>query len=172
MKHFTHSLIFLLLLLLISCSNSEDNKDEKRIIATKEDMVNVNRFMVSQDKALIEAYIKRRGWKMTKTESGLYYSVVERGPGDKIFEGDKVRISYRIELLDGTECYNSEKDGIKDISVGESDSETGLHEALQHLCIGDKAIVILPPHLAYGVMGDEKRIPPRSVIVYYLEVFK
>jgi FKBP-type peptidyl-prolyl cis-trans isomerase len=35
---------------------------------------------------------------------------------------------------------------------------------------GDKARFILPPHIAHGLLGDENRIPPRSVIVYEVEL--
>jgi FKBP-type peptidyl-prolyl cis-trans isomerase len=34
---------------------------------------------------------------------------------------------------------------------------------------GEKAFVILPPHLAFGLTGTEQ-IPPYSILVYDLEV--
>jgi FKBP-type peptidyl-prolyl cis-trans isomerase len=36
--------------------------------------------------------------------------------------------------------------------------------------VGDKARLILPPHLAHGLLGDENRIPARSIIVYEIEL--
>ena len=35
---------------------------------------------------------------------------------------------------------------------------------------GDKARFIIPPHLAYGLLGDENRIPARSIIIYQVEL--
>jgi FKBP-type peptidyl-prolyl cis-trans isomerase len=35
---------------------------------------------------------------------------------------------------------------------------------------GDKARFVIPPHLAYGLLGDENRIPARAIIVYQLEL--
>jgi FKBP-type peptidyl-prolyl cis-trans isomerase len=34
---------------------------------------------------------------------------------------------------------------------------------------GDKSKVILPPHLAFGLTGDEK-VPPMSTLVYDLKI--
>ena len=37
---------------------------------------------------------------------------------------------------------------------------------------GDAARFILPPYLAFGLLGDENKIPPRSTIVYNVEMLK
>jgi FKBP-type peptidyl-prolyl cis-trans isomerase len=54
--------------------------------------------------------------------------------------------------------------------VGQGEVEPGLDEGIRLLHSGDKARFILPPHLAYGLIGDENKIPARSVIVYDLTV--
>ncbi|MGC8803131.1 MAG: FKBP-type peptidyl-prolyl cis-trans isomerase, partial [Bacteroidales bacterium] len=54
--------------------------------------------------------------------------------------------------------------------IGTGQIERGLDEGLTHLHIGDSAVFILPPHLAYGVVGDGKCIPPRSCIVYQVRI--
>ena len=35
---------------------------------------------------------------------------------------------------------------------------------------GDKAKAIIPSHLAYGFIGDEKQIPKRATLIYDIEV--
>ncbi len=37
---------------------------------------------------------------------------------------------------------------------------------------GDRAVFIMPPHLAAGLPGDGDKIPAHSVIVYEVEVLK
>ena len=54
--------------------------------------------------------------------------------------------------------------------VALDDVEAGLHEGIQKLAIGDKAIFILPAHLAHGVSGDQSAIPPQSPLVYDIEL--
>ena len=48
--------------------------------------------------------------------------------------------------------------------------ESGLHEALKYLKVGDKAIIILPHFAAHGILGDMNKIPPLSTVVYDIEV--
>jgi FKBP-type peptidyl-prolyl cis-trans isomerase len=37
---------------------------------------------------------------------------------------------------------------------------------------GAEAIFIMPPFLAYGLIGDGKMIPPRAVIVYNVNILQ
>jgi len=39
-----------------------------------------------------------------------------------------------------------------------------------HLKRGDAAIIILPSHLAFGLLGDQDMIPPRSTVIYEIEI--
>ncbi len=50
-------------------------------------------------------------------------------------------------------------------------AETGKHE-VEMMREGEKARFIIPPHLAYGLLGDEKQIPARSIIVYEVELLE
>jgi len=36
--------------------------------------------------------------------------------------------------------------------------------------VGDEAIIIIPSHLGYGLLGDNKKIPQRSTIIYEIEI--
>ena len=136
----------------------------------KESLIRVNKYLIDKDKEVIENYIERREWKMKSTKSGLWYMIYEKGRGEKIEEGYLVSINYSIHLLDGTLCYHSDDTGPKHFIVGSGGIEIGLDEGIRMLRMGDKARFILPPHLAYGLIGDENMIPARSVIVYDLEV--
>jgi FKBP-type peptidyl-prolyl cis-trans isomerase len=42
-------------------------------------------------------------------------------------------------------------------------------EGIKMLKPGGDAVFILPPFLAYGIVGDGKAIPPRSILVYELK---
>ena len=79
-------------------------------------------------------------------------------------------LDYRLELLDGTHLYSSTTDGLKRFIVDQSEAELGLHEAVKLLHPGDSARLVLPPHLAFGLMGDGNRIPKRATLVYHLKI--
>ena len=133
---------------------------------------NVNRFLVEKDKERIKSFVDRRNWEMKTTESGLWYQIFTDKNGEKINNGDKVKINYEIRLLDGTLCYTSDSTGAKEFIVGRNESMMGLQEGIKLLSEGDRARLIIPPHLGYGLIGDEKRIPARAVLVYTLHVLE
>lgn len=136
----------------------------------KEQLMGANRQLLERDTELIRKYIARRGWEMQTTSSGLYYFVYEAGEGEPAQNGDIIRMNYRLSLLDGTLCYTSDEDGPLVFRVGKGGVESGLEEAALLLRRGDKARLILPPFLAHGLTGDQNKIPPRTVIVYEVEV--
>ena len=96
--------------------------------------------------------------------------IYEKGRGDSIADGDVIIIDYELSLLDGTICYNTDTLGAETIIVGHDNMETGLYEGLLLLHQGDKARLIMPPHLAHGLLGDNNKIPSRSIIIFDLNV--
>lgn len=119
----------------------------------------------------INAYIKAHGYAMKTTGSGLRFMYLkENAGGEKIINGMEITLIFKVWLLDGTLCYDSEVSGKKKFIVGADHLETGIHEAVQLMHKGEKAMVILPSHLAFGLIGDRKKIPPKSAVVYSLEI--
>jgi FKBP-type peptidyl-prolyl cis-trans isomerase FkpA len=161
--------ILLLLYYMISC-NSAKEKPVNQQAPGKDDMAELNKYMVQKDRERIMNYIERKGLEMTESPSGLWYQIKSEGSGDYFRDNDKVVIDYECCLLDGTRCYSSEENGPKEVILGKSEVEAGLNQGLRMLKPGGKATFILPPFLAFGLVGDGKRIPSRSVIVYNIIV--
>lgn len=160
-----------LFLFMTSCRKEKDRRYSGGDIREKKEMlVRVNKYLVKKDVELIESYIQRRGWTMELTESGLFYEIFEHGNGDKAANGKMATINYTVSLLDGTVCYNSEGQGPKKFVLGHNTEESGLEQGILMMQEGDKGRFILPPHLAHGLLGDENRIPARSIIVYEVEL--
>ncbi|HTA60983.1 MAG TPA: FKBP-type peptidyl-prolyl cis-trans isomerase, partial [Bacteroidia bacterium] len=80
------------------------------------------------------------------------------------------KVNYKVSLLDGTLCYSSETKGSKEFLVGADKVESGIHEGVQLMHLHDKALFILPAHLAFGLVGDRDKIPPKVAVVYTIEV--
>lgn len=164
----------LILLMLASCIQAPEKENPPEITPEeeKEMMLRVNKFLVRKDIELIERYADRRGWDMEVTETGLFYDIYHPTEGIPVEAGMRIRMDYRISLLDGTLCYSSDKDGPKEFQLGRSQEISGLEQGLEMMREGEKARFIIPPHLAYGLLGDEKRIPARSIIVYEVELLE
>jgi hypothetical protein len=135
----------------------------------RDQLVDINKELIIKDRERILAYIGRKGLELDETETGLWYKIEVPGTGS-IEPGDEVIIEYELSLLDGTLCYSSEKDGALTFTVDRSDIPAGLNEGIQLLGSGGKAMLIIPSYIGYGMIGDETRIPARSVLVYRLQV--
>ncbi len=163
--------ILVILFALVSC------KDKQRISNVnsrpgKNEMADLNKFLVEKDRERIKNYIERKNLKMSESPTGLWYEIIKEGNGKTITENDKVVMDYECSLLDGTKCYSSSDLGPKMIIVGRTDIEAGLNEGLRLLKPGAQAIFIIPPFLAYGLIGDRKMIPSRAVIVYNVNILQ
>ena len=157
--------------LLFSCGNP-DVKKKKDINPDqfKEQLVKVNKYEVEKESDEINQYIAHHNWQMEKSGTGLRYMFLKKGEGKQAQSGDEVKVNYRISLMDGTECYSSDKDGAYEFKVEGDAIESGLHEAIQLMHVGDKAKFILPSYMAHGLHGDDANIPPLSSIVVDLEL--
>jgi FKBP-type peptidyl-prolyl cis-trans isomerase FkpA len=142
--------------------------DSKKL---KENIVNVNKPAVVMESDEINAWVKSHGYAMKTTGTGLRYLVFkEKKKGKEIKPQSEVTVKYKVSLLDGTECYSSDKKGPRTFLVGADHVESGLHEAVQLMRQGEKAIFVLPSHLAFGLVGDRDKIPPKTAVVYEIEV--
>ena len=165
------NLVFIALLFsLLSC---KDNKVKSSLDPKpgKNEMADLNRYLVQKDRERIKNYIERKGLRMNESSTGLWYQIIKDGTGKAFTDNDKIVMDYECSLLDGTKCYSSKNLGPKELMLGKSEMEAGLNEGLRMLRPGAEAIFIIPPFLAYGLIGDKKMIPPRAVIVYNVNIF-
>lgn len=161
-----------LLLCLFSC---KENKPEETVVYNREKLKNqfvkANQQVVVKENDEMDYYQKSHHMNFVKTASGIRYFVYKPSQkGDSIAAGDIIKINYTVSLLDGTECYSSKTDGAREFEVGMEHIEDGIHKAVLFLKSGDKALILIPSHLAHGLLGDAKKIPPQTPIVYDLEV--
>jgi FKBP-type peptidyl-prolyl cis-trans isomerase len=160
--------IILIVIVFLSCVGCRDNKGPVKNTHRpgKNEMADLNKYLVQKDRERIRNYIDRKNLQMIESPTGLWYQILEAGNGKAFTDNDKVVMEYDCSLLDGTKCYSSKELGLKEVVIGKSLMEQGLNEGLRLLKPGSKAIFIIPPFLAFGLVGDRKMIPSRSVIVY------
>jgi FKBP-type peptidyl-prolyl cis-trans isomerase len=166
---------YFIFIVFLSALSSCKNNSEKKISITKpskNEMADMNRFLVQKDRERIQNYIERKNLSMIETKTGLWYQITRVGTGDTFTDSDKIIMDYECSLLDGTSCYSSKALGPKEIIIGRSKIEPGLNEGLRMLNPGSEAIFIIPPFLGYGLLGDGKLIPPRAIIVYNVNILQ
>lgn len=169
MRKITAFSLILSLLGLIAC----ENEHKQPIHWTKEQSSKLNRELAQSEAYAIKQYLSRRkSWKMIKTGTGLQYMIFQHGKGLQAKSGMYALVNYEISLLDGTVCYTSDSLGASEFLVDHSEVESGLQEGIQYLHVGDKAIFIMPSHLAHGLLGDMNKIPPLEPVIFKIELLK
>ncbi len=164
--------IFPVIVILIAFVSCRSDTADKKVPAKpgKQEMAELNRYLVQKDREVIENYIERKKLDMTESPTGLWYLIKYEGSGEYLGDSDRIVMNYVCSMLDGTVCYSSADVGPKEIILGKTELEPGLNEGLRLLKPGAEAIFILPPFLAYGLVGDRKKIPPRTTIVYSISI--
>ncbi|MCX7744563.1 MAG: FKBP-type peptidyl-prolyl cis-trans isomerase [Flavobacteriales bacterium] len=166
-------LIFISLLAFAGCKEKiQKPVPDINMNELKEPLMKVNRKLSREEKLAIDGYVKRRNWNMTETGTGVRYMIIEQGSDETPASGDVVIIDFEISLLDGTVCYTSKESGPEHFVVDYDNVESGMHEAIKYLHKGDKAIIIIPSHRAFGLAGDMAKIPPLSTVIYKIHVLE
>lgn len=131
-----------------------------------------NRLKSKKEKIQIQQYAEQMNWPIQVTGTGVSYWVYAVNDTTQKFAipGQIAEVNMVISLLNGDTCYNYINYGSEEFLIERDNIESGLHEAIQQMRIGDKAKVILPSNLAHGVAGDRNKIPPLSSVVYDVEL--
>ncbi len=134
----------------------------------------------------VEAYVKEKNLKTTKTASGLQYVITKEGSGAKPVAGDSVTVHYTGMLLGGkvfdtsnkelakkNNTYNPMREPYNPIGfrLGRQAVIAGWEEGLTLLNKGAKATFIVPSSLGYGEQGmPQSIIGPFTPLVFEVEL--
>lgn len=171
--------IVLVMMALCSCQCSGQERDQSQAPASQkaqqESRMKARKDFIKREQKSIESYITDRGFTMKRSGTGLFYAIDKdslTADTSHIKAEQRVTYAYQVYLLNGTLIYSSEEYGPATLVVDKQDEIIGLHEALKKMSLGDKGRFIIPSHLAYGVSGDQRKIPPLTALQYNLEILK
>lgn len=125
-----------------------------------------------EEMAQHEARLKKLTEGFTRTDSGLYYKIINEGNTDQGPEkGDKVSVHYEGSLLSGQVFDSSymRKQPIE-FQLGVGQVIPGWDEGIGMLKVGQKARLIIPSELAYGTRGAGGVIPPNATLLFDVEL--
>lgn len=177
-------LLILTIVLTISCGRTYREEDltqttltqqdslKQRQAQIKENLEKTNQIIIEKELERIQSFVERNSWKVKETD-GVFIQHLDNGNNKPLKEGDKVKLKYRCQLLNGTKISDNSTDGDIHIKIGtQSDCPLGLQIAVSHLNQQSKARIIIPSSLAYGLSGDGNKIPRSATLVYEIEVEK
>ncbi len=106
-----------------------------------------------------------------RTPSGLTYLVLKKGTGRLPKAGETVIYHYTGTFTNGVKFDSSwERNLPFAFKLGARQVIKGTDEGIAKLHVGDHAIMVLPPDLAYAERGFRDLIPPGSTLVFTVEI--
>lgn len=127
----------------------------------------------AKDQALLPQVIaqveKETGKQFQTTPSGLMYVVVKEGAGDPPAATDRISAHYTGKFLDGKQFDSSAGGDPIQFSL-QGGVIQGWLEAASTMKKGEKRILIIPYKLAYGERGHPAGIPPRTTLMFEMEI--
>ncbi|MDR0388049.1 MAG: FKBP-type peptidyl-prolyl cis-trans isomerase [Treponema sp.] len=110
---------------------------------------------------------------LTQTPSGLRYTILKAGNGEKPSAGAAVEVSYKGMFLSGEVFDNSDfHGGPMELQAGVRQVIPGWDETLLDMRRGERRLVVIPPELAYGDQGAGNVIPPNTFLVFEMELVR
>lgn len=144
-----------------------------------------------QTESAQKQYFEEQKAKAKTLPSGLKMTITQKGAGEKPAAGSKVLISYAgyfengklfdsnwVEIAKKNAQYNAMHDSqmgympFEMVYSNEAGLVPGFKEGMLNMNYGDKALLFIPAHLAYGEQGAGNVIPPNSNLVFEVEVLK
>lgn len=124
------------------------------------------------EKKQLEAQLKELTKGFERTESGLFYKILQEGTSaKKPDKGDNVSVHYEGSLLSG-QVFDSSFSRNQPIQfqLGVGQVIPGWDEGIGLLQEGQKARLIIPAELAYGSTGAGGVIPPNATLLFDVEL--
>ena len=180
-----HIVVFVSLSLLFSCQKSYQDPISPKNWGTEKDLfVNINKSIYQSEELKIDSFIRIINQPFVKDKTGVRiyidpndsHSVVACQPED----GSFVTISYKCfslddyvsHTLDSTINYNFSNFKMDTISfkIGSSKQMRGLIYSIKLLEVGDKAKIIIPSYLGFGMSGYFDEVKPYETLILSVEL--
>lgn len=142
-------------------------EEQKTLIAKKAEE------KMKAEQAEVEKMLSEKYGNAQKTPSGLRYIVEKEGTGAQpAGPAASVTVHYTGWLMANGQKFDSSVDRGKPATFGLNQVIRGWTEGLQLMKEGAKYKFIIPPDLGYGERGFPGAIPPRSWLIFDVELIK
>lgn len=110
--------------------------------------------------------------KPVKEINGMYMFMIRTQTGPGIKTGDEVKLHYEGFLLNGKKMDSTfDRGEVFWYFAGDPDQLIeGVNTAVSTMKAGDEAVLVIPPHMAFGSGWGSGIVPPQSTVVYYVKV--
>ncbi len=105
--------------------------------------------------------------------SGVKYTIMKPGQGQKAAKGQTVRVHYTGWLTDGKQFDSSRGRGEPfEFTLGAGNVIPGWDNGVEGMLIGEQRRLEIPPDQGYGAAGAGEDIPPDSTLIFEVELLE
>ena len=169
MKYFSY--ISIIFFLLVSCQKQlpqlPANKSNT-VDAVGNGLLKINEELILREDSLLADFVSKSDSDFVKVKSGFWYKMNFKTNLKLLKVDDKCVVDYSVYTLD-KELLSRKNE---QIVIGKNQIVNGAEELLKQLHKGEKATLILPWYLAYGMKGDAENIPPYTSVIVYLHLLE
>lgn len=174
--------LFIPLVIFLYCCKTDSNKERDLKIEPKHKEISAEELgdlfafyhsspttLIEQDENTLIEYISDKGYPVVRTPNGVFIYTTQAGKGNLIQRGQSLNAHYIGKFLDG-QTFQSSYDKGRPLSFHQGQMVSGWNEALLQMRVGEKAILFIPSHLAYGENGIKNVIPANANLVFEVEI--
>jgi FKBP-type peptidyl-prolyl cis-trans isomerase len=135
---------------------------------------------VTNEQAIIQAYLTANNLTATKTATGLDYVITTNGTGAIPTRGQTVTANYSGYFLNSNGTLGAEFDSNVDskfghvspfsFTLGVGQVIAGWDQGFSLLPVGTAATLLIPSYLGYGTLGAGSSIPANSILIFKVKV--
>ena len=111
--------------------------------------------------------------------TGFKYVRIQAGNGNMPKSGSRLTVQYTGRLTNGKVFDSTEENGAPfHFRLGKRQVIPGWDQGFLLMSEGEKGVLIVPPHLAYGERGSGEHpdgtytVPPNSTLIFEVELLK
>jgi len=166
-------LLFYILLVFLSFTSCKEPVARMPVIRnTNADFkitINWNKALVAlQDRAFKQLIEKNADKHYFNSNLGFWYTYIKQNKKAKYTPKplDNLIYTYEITAINGNIIYSYKDIGEQAYKVDKEQIITGLQEGLKLMHENEKVQFLFPSFLAYGVLGDRKKIKTNQPLIY------
>ncbi|MDE0791345.1 MAG: FKBP-type peptidyl-prolyl cis-trans isomerase [Flavobacteriales bacterium] len=161
----------LIVMMLMACVKSSQPEPSSRRpdVDVREQLIQDNREALALERQMVDSLIQTSDFAFEDQGNGLWVAVVEQSnclrpidTADVVVIHDVIRDMYGHVLISHARR--------RTMVLRDQDVEWGIQQAINQACPGDSLHLIIPSHLAHGLAGDLKNIPPMSTLFCALRI--
>lgn len=175
MKTKSLGIIFLLAFFAFGCAQKEEpRKPISRVSGSfLKKSIEISKEVVSDEEQVFDSIIKANAdTAYFLSQKGYWYTFLETSTTEDYLpkSGDIVYFDSEIFSVSGDTIYKSGEIPTKEYMVDKEDIIIGIRDGVKRMKKGEKVQFLFPSHVAYGYLGDKKRIGMNIPIIYTLTI--